>query len=198
MNFKKQIEKFTPNNEQEIQDKKIILQYIEKFQHNILVRENEFAHITSSGFILNENLDKMLMIHHNIRKTWSWTGGHVDGDKDFLHVAIKEAKEETGINNVKPLGSEIVSLDVLPVDGHIKNGKYVNTHVHLSIAYILIASEEERLKVKDDENSAVAWFEIDKLNAKYFSDRDIYLYNKLINRAKDINRNNEFNIGKNK
>ncbi|WMM23788.1 GNAT family N-acetyltransferase [Tissierella sp. MB52-C2] len=52
---------------------------------------------------MNKSLDKVLMIHHNIRNTWAWTGGHVDGDSDFLHVAIKEAKEETGINTFTAL-----------------------------------------------------------------------------------------------
>lgn len=186
MDFKKGIIEFEPSNEQEFQDKKVILEYIKNFPHNILLRKNEFAHITSSGFIMNEKLDKVLMIHHNIMNTWAWTGGHVDGDMDFLNVAIKEAKEETGIERVRALSDKIVSLDILPVDGHIKNGKYINTHSHLSIAYILIANEDDVLKIKKDENSDVSWFEIDKINSKYFSERNIYLYKKLISRAKKI------------
>ena len=49
--------------------------------------------MTSSGLIFNKNLDKILMVHHNIYNTWSWTGGHADGEDDLLKVAIKEAKE---------------------------------------------------------------------------------------------------------
>jgi len=37
------------------------------------------------------------MIHHNIYKTWTWTGGHLDGEVDLLKLALKEANEETGI-----------------------------------------------------------------------------------------------------
>lgn len=191
MDYMKQIIDFVPANEQECQDKKIILEYIEKFPHNILLRENEFAHITSSGFILNKSLDKVLMIHHNIRNTWAWTGGHVDGDTDFLHVAIKEAKEETGINDVITLTENIVSIDILPVFGHVKKDKYVNAHLHLSIAYILIASEKETLIVKKDENSDVKWVSLDKFTENHFDVNDVYLYNKLINRAKQINNSRE-------
>ena len=52
--FKKQIQSYVPMNEQEVQDQKVILNYIKLFEHNILTRENAFAHLTSSGFILNE------------------------------------------------------------------------------------------------------------------------------------------------
>ncbi|WP_435790732.1 NUDIX hydrolase [Clostridium sp.] len=186
MDYIKQIVEFIPTNEQENQDKKIILDYIENFPHNILLRENVFAHITSSGFVMNKSLDKVLMVHHNIRNTWAWTGGHVDGDTDFLHVAIKEAKEETGINAVTALTKDIISIDILPVYGHVRRNKYVSAHLHLSVAYVLIASERETLIVKEDENSDVKWFSMDKFTEDYFDDKDVYLYNKLIQRAKHI------------
>jgi len=186
MDYIKQINEFIPANDQERQDKSVILDYIEKFPHNVLLRENSIAHLTSSGFIMNKSLDKVLMVHHNIRNTWAWTGGHVDGDTDFLHVAIKEAKEETGIINVWPLTRDIVSIDILPVSGHIRRNKYINAHLHLSIAYILITSEEETLVVKKDENSDVKWFDVEEFTEKNFNAADVYLYNKLIARAKKV------------
>ena len=189
MDYIKQIINFIPANQQEIQDKKIILEYAEKFPHNILIRENEFAHITRSGFIMNRTLDKVLLIHHNIRNAWAWTGGHVDGNADFLHVAIKEAKEETGITSVTSLTKNIVSIDVLPVYGHQRRNKYVSAHLHLSVAYVLIASEKEALIVKEDENTDVAWFSTDNFTEEYFDANDVYLYNKIIHRAKQINNN---------
>ncbi len=191
MDYIKQILDFNAANYQEAQDKKVILDYIEKFSDSILLRENEFAHITSSGFIMNRALDKVLMVHHNIRNTWAWTGGHADGDTDFLHVAIKEGTEETGIKNIIPLSKNIASLDILPVYGHVKKGKYVSAHLHLSIAYILIASEKEKLVINEDENSGVSWFPMDKFTERNFDIYDIYLYKKLIQRAKQINNDSE-------
>lgn len=186
MCYIEEIHEFIPTNAQERQDKKLIREYIKLFPNNILLRDNEIAHITSSGFIMNKELTKVLMIHHNIRDTWAWTGGHADGDKDLLQVAIKEAKEETGIKQVTFLSKDIISLDILPVYGHMKKGRYVSAHLHLSIAYILIANEEETLVVKEDENTGVSWFEVDKFTEEYFDKNDVYLYNKLINKAKQI------------
>jgi 8-oxo-dGTP pyrophosphatase MutT (NUDIX family) len=193
VDYIKEIIEYVPCNEQECQDKKIILDYLEKFPDNILVRDNEFAHITSSGFLMNKALDKVLMIHHNIRNTWAWTGGHVDGETDFLHVAIKEAKEETGINTVTALSKDIISIDILPVYGHVRRNKYVSAHLHLSVAYILIASENETLSIKVDENSDVKWFSAEEITEDNFDRKDVYLYQKLIHRAKEMNVQNFFN-----
>ena len=183
MNYIKQLNQFKPANEQEKQDKRVILDYIEKYPHNVLLRENHVAHITSSGFIMNKDLSKVLMVHHNILNKWAWTGGHADGDKDLLKVAIKEAKEETGIADVVPISEEIMSIDILPVPAHRKNKSYINTHLHLSIAYVLVANENQEVSVKEDENSGVKWIPVEELTKDNFNDYDSYLYGKLITRA---------------
>lgn len=185
MKYIREIEKYIPCNDQEKKDKEIILNCI-RTQDNILTRENEIAHITSSGFILNKNKDKVLMIHHNIYKSWGWTGGHTDGESDLLLVAIKEAKEETGIKNVKPITEDISSIEILTVNSHKKNGNYIAPHLHLSIAYLLEASEEEELYVKEDENSGVRWIDIDKIDKYVSEEHMIYTYKKLINKAINI------------
>lgn len=191
MEYIKAINNYIPINEQEFQDKKVILNYIEHFGNMVLLRENEIAHITSSGFIMNKTLDKVLLVHHNIRNVWSWTGGHADGDEDLLYVSLKEATEETGIINIHPLINQIASIDILPVFGHIRKSKYVNAHLHLSIAFILIADENNEVRICPEENSGVEWFSIDKFTNEHFDKSDVYLYNKLISFAhKSINDEN--------
>ena len=183
MEFIKQIEKYNPVNEQEKKDKEIILDFISK-NDNVLVRENEIAHMTSSGFIVNKARTKVLMIHHNIYNSWGWTGGHADGDSDLIAVAIKEAKEETGIKNANPITNDICSIDILPVNSHIKKGKYVASHLHLSIAYVLEADENEKLFVKKDENSGVKWVDIDKVLELTNEEHMKGVYKKLIDKSK--------------
>jgi 8-oxo-dGTP pyrophosphatase MutT (NUDIX family) len=181
----KDIIEFKPQTEQEETDQKLIVEFVKK-NKDALLRDNKVAHVSSSGFILNKRMDKALMVYHKIYKSWSWTGGHADGEKDLLKVAIEEAKEETGIENVKPLTNKIVTLDVLPVPSHFKRGKFVSAHLHLSVAYVLIADETDRLIVKEDENSGVKWMKIKDID-KEVNELDMKLvYNKLINRAKKI------------
>ena len=181
MDWIEHITKYKPWNEQEEKDKEMILHCIDIFD-DILTRENKIAHITSSAFIVNKNKDKVLMIHHNIYNSWSWTGGHADGDKDLLGVAIREANEETGVKNVNSLTSEIFSLDILPVLGHTKRGEYVSAHLHLSIAYLVEACEEEVLIVKEDENSGVKWVPIDEVDTYSNEPHMQKVYNKVISK----------------
>ena len=124
MDYIQAIKNFEPMNEQEQNDKKLILNFIEK-NVDVLYRDNEYAHMTSSGLIFNEKLDKILMVHHNIYDTWSWTGGHADGEADLLKVAIKEAKEETSIENIGVLDENTIAIDILPVVQHVKRGKFI-------------------------------------------------------------------------
>ena len=159
MELKEQIEKYIPYNEQEENDKKIILDYMNKFD-NLLTRENEIAHFTASAWVINKEKTKILMIYHKIYNSWSWTGGHADGDDNLLYTAVRELKEETGIENVKVLKDDIFSLETICVNGHVKRGKYVSSHLHLNLTYLLEVDEKEELKIKEDENSGVKWIDI--------------------------------------
>lgn len=176
----RQIENYAPFNEQEEKDKALILGWISN-NENAFSRENTVAHITSSAWVVNKDRSKVLMVYHNIYNSWSWMGGHADGETDLLSVAIREVKEEAGISNVRPVSEEIFSLESLTVDGHVKKGNYVSSHLHLNITYLLEADSEEQVSVKADENSGVMWFSpedaLEKSPEPWFVE---HIYSKLI------------------
>ena len=161
MNLKEQIQNYIPYNEQEENDKEMMLKYIQTFE-DVVTRENKMCHFTASNWIVNKEKTKALMIYHNIYKSWGWTGGHADGDSNLLHVALKEAEEETGLKNFKLLNDGIFSIEILTVDSHIKRGKFVPSHLHLNVSFLLEADENESLTIKPDENSGVEWIDIQK------------------------------------
>lgn len=160
-NLEEKIIKYYQCNEQEKADKDMLLELLKK-EKNLFSRDNKLCHFTASAWIVNEERTKVLMIYHNIYDSWSWTGGHADGETDLLKVAIQEAKEETGLKNIKILSENIFSIEILTVDGHIKNGKYVSSHLHLNITYLLEAKESDSLSIKEDENSGVRWIELEE------------------------------------
>lgn len=162
MNLKEQILKYKPYNEQEEIDKEMLLEYIDTFK-DVLTRENRMCHFTASNWIINKQRTKILMAYHNIYKSWAWTGGHVDGNENLLEVALKEATEETGLKNLKVLSDGIYGIEILTVNSHIKRGKFVPAHLHLDCCFLLEADEDEELKIKEDENSGVKWFDIDEI-----------------------------------
>ncbi len=157
----RQIERFTPCNEQEERDREVLLSML-KGDTDLFTRDNLTAHMTASAWVVNETRDRVLMAYHNIYDSWSWLGGHADGDHDLLAVALREVKEESGTAHVRPLSGEIFSLEILTVDGHEKRGAYVPSHLHLNVTYLLEAQEEDSLNIKPDENSGVSWFGLDE------------------------------------
>jgi len=188
MNLKEQIEKYIPYNEQEAKDRDVMLKYINTFD-DVLTRNNEFAHFTASSWAINKERTKVLMVYHNIYKSWTWSGGHADGESDLLNVAIRELKEETGVKNVKPIFEDIFSLEIACVDGHIKRGKYVASHVHLNITYLLEVDENEVLKIKEDENSGVKWVRLEDVEKESTETWIIEkIYNKLNSKLKEIEK----------
>jgi len=169
---------YRPVNEQERLDQRLILSYIDIFA-DVLTRNNQFCHFTSSAFIVNESCSKVLMVHHNIFKTFSWVGGHLDGNPDCLAVAQKEIFEETGLDQLHVSHPHIVSLDILPVIGHYKDGLYVRPHLHLSIAHLFLAPETRELRPKHDENSAVAWLPLADLANHINEPQLLGIYDKI-------------------
>lgn len=179
MNIYREISEYIPYNAQEEADKRNILAFLDKYE-NAFERENELAHMTASAWVTNKERNKILMAYHKIYDSWAWLGGHCDGEKDCLKVALKEVREETGVKNVKPVSEDIFSLEILSVDSHMKKGKYVPTHLHLNVTYLLEADENDELFVKEEENSSVGWFGLDeaveKSNEKWFKEN---IYTKL-------------------
>jgi 8-oxo-dGTP pyrophosphatase MutT (NUDIX family) len=179
------IKKYEPYNEQESRDKKAILDFIDQ-NNDHLLRTNLVAHLTSSAIVLNKDYTKVLFAFHNIYQSWSWLGGHLDGDKDLLKVAIKEVKEETGIKNVIPFLNDIFMIDVIYVSNHIKHQKYVGDHLHLNVTFLLIGDESDELFVKEDENQDVKWFNLDDVLNHINEERMIPVFKKAINKIKQI------------
>ena len=189
MNIRAAIQAYQPFNVQEEKDKKTILSFLDAYE-NAFYRENELAHMTASAWVVNRSKDRALMAYHRIYDSWSWLGGHCDGDEDCLAVAIREVKEETGVKSVVPLLEDILSLEVLSVDSHYKRGNYVPTHLHLNVTYLLEADESETLSIREDENSNVSWFDLDEAvamsNEKWFREN---IYSKLNKKLREIYEN---------
>ena len=161
-----QIKKYKAFNEQEEKDKYLLLEWIMD-NEDAFSRENKIAHITATGWVVNKDRSKVLMVYHNIYDSWSWVGGHADGETE-----------------------DIFSLESLTVDGHIKNGSYISSHLHLNITYLLEADSEETVSIKEDENSGVAWFAPEEALKKSSEPWFVaHIYKKLLDKMDETGRN---------
>lgn len=182
MGLRDDILAFRPYNEQEETEKRLMLQYMDTFP-DLLTRENEMAHFTASCWIVNPARTHALMAFHNLYQSWAWLGGHADGEEDLLRVALREANEESGIVGARPLRNDIFSLEILGVDGHVKRGRYVATHLHLNCTYLLEADDRLPIRVKADENSAVRWILFADVEAEVREPEMRVVYRKLMDKA---------------
>jgi len=178
------INNYQPKSRLEHEEKEMMLDFIDYMNSSVLYRSSKIAHFTVSGFIINPEKTKTLMVFHNIYKSWSWVGGHCDGNPNLIEVIFKEAMEETGIRDFQLLGQVPISIEILPVFNHLKNNKDIGNHLHLNVTYLLETSEENPFIVNSDENSAIAWLPINQLIHYCNEPHMLKIYDKIIQRVK--------------
>lgn len=186
MDLIKQLRDFKPYNEQERLDTNTILELLES-SDNLFTRDNQIAHMTASAWVVNESHDRVLMAYHNIYDSWSWLGGHADGEMDLSYVALKEVAEESGVKGAKIISDGLFSVEILTVDGHERRGDYIGSHLHLNVTYLVEADSSQVLSHQPDENSDVAWFSLEEAvkasTEEWFKKR---IYSKLNQKLSDL------------
>ena len=156
MNLTSVLKLYRPWNRQEEQDVAEILRRLEQGEE-LYTRDNPAAHLTVSAWVVSPDRSQVLMAYHNLYDSWAWLGGHADGEKNLLTVALREVQEESGIT-ATPISEDIFSVEILPVSGHEKRGEYLPSHLHLNVTFLLEADPTAPVRPKEDENSRVGWF----------------------------------------
>lgn len=160
MDLFKELRAFRPWNEQEARDREALLSLLEG--GGAPYGREDPAHLTASAWVVSPDRRRVLLAYHRLYNSWAWLGGHADGDRDLLAVSLREVREESGLEEVTPVSRDIYSLEILTVDGHEKRGRYVSSHLHLNVTYLLEADPEAPVRCKADENSQVGWFGLEE------------------------------------
>lgn len=183
MSLRQEIKAFRPGCEQEEKDRQELLSWLGSGV-DIYSRACNTAHLTASAWVVSPDREQVLMIYHNIYRSWAWMGGHADGMEDLRAVAEKEVREECGLEELTALSDGIFSLEVLTVDGHEKRGHYVSSHLHLNVTYLFEADPSAPVFIKPDENSGVAWIPTGEVAAKVTEPwMTARIYRKLMDRV---------------
>ena len=116
------------------------------------------GHVTGSAWIVSADHRQVLLTHHRKLDRWLQLGGHADGDPDPFRVALREAREESGLATLAPLpdGTGLLPLDLdvhrIPARGREPE------HLHHDVRYLLVAAPGQEL-VRSDESHDLRWFE---------------------------------------
>lgn len=148
----KQLHDYQPTTE-ELDSQKQMIAFIEKHS-DCFERSLAIGHVTASAWLLDKTGKKALLMHHAKLNRWVQLGGHCDGDAFVLRVAIKEAKEESGIDAIEPVSENIFDIDIheIPEKGPVK------AHLHYDIRYLLQVKSDE-VAQKNHESKELLWID---------------------------------------
>jgi len=115
-------------------------------------RSLQIGHITGSAWLVDRSGTRVLLTHHRKLGKWLQLGGHCDGNPDVLDVALREAREESGIADIVPVSRAIFDLDVHLIPA--RSGE--PQHYHYDVRFLLRVETDDTFRVSP-ESSALAW-----------------------------------------
>lgn len=140
-----------PPNEEQRATRVRILDWIDRYPLDAHRRTRLEGHLTASALVIDARRERALLTHHKKLNRWLQLGGHCDGDANLVHVAWREATEESGIQGLEidPVPID-VDIHVIPTRAHEPE------HYHLDTRFLVLAPEGAR-EVASDESHALAW-----------------------------------------
>jgi 8-oxo-dGTP pyrophosphatase MutT (NUDIX family) len=119
---------------------------------NCFDRSLAVGHITGSAWLIDPPGTHVLLTHHRKLGKWLQLGGHADGNPDVLAVAIREAQEESGIDEIQPVSGEVFDVDVHEIPARDAEAR----HFHYDIRFLLRAGVGAEFRVSE-ESHELAW-----------------------------------------
>ncbi|MCJ8325248.1 MAG: NUDIX domain-containing protein [Rhizobiales bacterium] len=134
---------------------------------DVFDRKNFSGHITSSGLVLNQSFDKILLINHKFLQMWLQPGGHVEGEGEIYKEAMREVTEETALSALKlhrwhqnnPRPDIPFSIDSHNIPKSDK--KHEDAHIHHDFTYLFVGDSSQKLTRQIEEVEAARWFALD-------------------------------------
>lgn len=118
------------------------------------------GHVTASAFVICSDASHVLLTHHAKLDCWLQLGGHCDGERDPAAVALREAREESGLDEIRSIKGGIFDIDVHQISEH----RGTPAHLHYDIRYLFKADRFADLTLSR-ESKALAWVPIADLQS---------------------------------
>lgn len=145
-----------------------------------LGKGNKDGHITGSSWIVSRDRKKALLTYHRKLNKWLQLGGHTEENEDIVEAALREAKEESGLSNIKCLSEKVFDIDVHV----IPERKDEKEHFHYDIRFIFQADDEEILQISS-ESKDLKWVSLDQINS--FSESKSIL--RMVEKTQELAKN---------
>ena len=117
-------------------------------------------HVTGSCFVFSPEFDRVLLCFHRKGQFWVQFGGHVEStDASVAEAAQREAREESGIDDLVLLSPAIMDLD-----RHDLHAGF-SCAAHWDVGFAAVVDPSVVTSVSD-ESEDVRWFPINELPAQ--------------------------------
>ena len=167
-----QIQEYASTYPEELSQTKRFLELL--LHPDAFLRTHLPGHITGSSFIVSDDFSKTLLVHHRNLNKWLQPGGHADGDRDVVAVALREAMEETGLTNLKLIAPSIYDLDI----HRIPERKDFQAHDHYDVRFLFMGSISDLIQVSHESHD-VKWIDLGEME-KYNKEESMLRLRKKI------------------
>jgi 8-oxo-dGTP pyrophosphatase MutT (NUDIX family) len=146
-----------PYNDREARMTGLLLQFVAA-NKNCFERSLQIGHITGSSWVVDRDRTHSLLTHHRKLNKWLQLGGHADGDPDILRVALREAREESNLEAIRPVSEEIFDIDIHVIPARPGEPE----HLHYDVRFLLEADRSLPLAASEESRS-LAWMPLDQI-----------------------------------
>jgi 8-oxo-dGTP pyrophosphatase MutT (NUDIX family) len=136
-----------------------IIRFVQTYE-NCAARQLQVGHLTASAWIVDKDLTHTLLTHHRKLNLWVQLGGHVEDDADMLSASWREAREESGLQDLRLLTPHIFDVDIHAIPAR----KNEPEHFHYDIRYAFQADRHAELTVSR-ESRELAWVALNEIEA---------------------------------
>jgi 8-oxo-dGTP pyrophosphatase MutT (NUDIX family) len=114
-------------------------------------------HVTASAMIVHPPSERVLLRWHARQQAWLQVGGHGDpGEDDPLLIAIREGREETGLDDLVGWpDTQIVHVAVVPVPA----ARREPVHEHADVRFVLATQQPDTAR-PENPTAALRWLTV--------------------------------------
>jgi 8-oxo-dGTP pyrophosphatase MutT (NUDIX family) len=147
------LEGWTPPTARQARTREAMLAFVDAHPLDAHRRTLLVGHLTASAIVLDHTRARVLLTLHGKLGRWLQLGGHCDGDANLAGVALREATEESGIEDlaIEPVP---IDLDIHPIPARPGEPE----HLHLDTRFLVLAGEGARER-RSEESTELRWFD---------------------------------------
>ncbi len=121
-------------------------------------RSTSRGHITAAVWLVDPLRTSVLLTHHAKLDKWMQLGGHADGDGNVQRVALCEAVEESGIEEITLLSDTIFDIDIHAIPARGADP----AHLHYDVRFAALAPHHRFTVSKESHD--LAWVPVTGLS----------------------------------